>query len=926
MSNPPPIMLEPAPPETPRTRSAHNNISNIPHGLNRLSTPLFPFGLSFSPTFNFNTPNGISPTRFFTPVKAADSIKNNTPLASKDHFKFLASLNSISQTADAGHQSSELNSEDNQDKKDESEEDDDVWSSLNATQQNQSNLTSIHESDLDMGKFSLEEGDSKIFQTPAKLLEHKTKPPQVKLIPSVPTQAASKRDGSSIARIESSVKRRKLSNIADTPNNRIAARIDSTMDSPVSMRRLSNAHSTTSSSASEVWSLELDDVLIKSFHKYHKFKLSDAANELSILKKTSQNKVISRMIFNRTGILRTSKQISSRIFRLSKAGRLTKETKTPQTNVSTSELEELIRTPLEELVNGQHLPESAHTDALIDQELNILLTSSPLDEVFDTKTTYKLTPKDFKMCFHDQRQTITFTRLGKQINNDNKSLEKLDLSIVGTFGMRKIPVWLLKHDLNLHLRNLATSTPLSQSWSPYLTNATNLNPSGFESIMTIDVYCEGNNSQPMLAWYSSLEVYKSGKKLLLVVDIINGYRNEDSELYTLKIPFAKTFFAGFINYLINGSAISSDEDLKIVQLIYDNVDESNSKLDLEKSHIHAYLVHDFHMCGTKGETVVKIVDSRNIPTGLESDDNETVVAGSSPPCRLSSTPPLSMRNKETPSKLKIDINRANNNHNILSGPLTAPVYNSSVVNKLNRNTLEVLQRQSRFKYAHEVPPSQPMMDPFATYRGQSQSALNSSPEIHSNDNNNAGNTNIGNMQLSLGVQQSNVINNMYQLPAQGGAHIGKPAQPQVQASYSQQQFQFHPQQIPQVPLQFLHPSLGNISVPLTGNPPSVPITARYQSVPTQPILSFQSVQPHNNNLVLNTNATRCQLKQHLRPQPSQTHNDKENKAKEITFGPILGYDPSKDAKITRAQIKPTNQGKGIHTFPLNEPVMYKPKK
>ena len=93
------------------------------------------------------------------------------------------------------------------------------------------------------------------------------------------------------------------------------------MQSPINYRKQSVAYSTKSNSSSsaiaddKVWWPELDDVLIKSLYKYKKFKEDqDSFNASSILKKTSQNKIISRMLLNKTGILRTTKQISSRIF------------------------------------------------------------------------------------------------------------------------------------------------------------------------------------------------------------------------------------------------------------------------------------------------------------------------------------------------------------------------------------------------------------------------------------------------------------------------------------------------------------------------------------------------------------------------------------------------------------------------------------
>ena len=68
------------------------------------------------------------------------------------------------------------------------------------------------------------------------------------------------------------------------------------------------------------------------------------------------------MLLNKTGILRTTKQISSRIFRLSKSGKLVKETKTLQTgSFANNNLDDILLTPLRSLVNarGQLIPQNS---------------------------------------------------------------------------------------------------------------------------------------------------------------------------------------------------------------------------------------------------------------------------------------------------------------------------------------------------------------------------------------------------------------------------------------------------------------------------------------------------------------------------------------------------------------------------------------
>ncbi|KAK6877727.1 hypothetical protein K4I79_005750 [Candida tropicalis] len=187
----------------------------------------------------------------------------------------------------------------------------------------------------------------------------------------------------------------------------------------------------------------------------------------------------------------------------------------------------------------------------------------------------------------------------------------------------------------------------------------NLTKGIFQSYMIVDVSCE-ERSQSMLNWRNSLTVYKKGEKLLDVVDVVNGYFSESSKSYTLQIPFLKNFFIGYIGFLINGGAITPEEDLKIVQIIYSNIKNEDMNFNLERSQIRAYIVHELNMAGTSGNSKIDIVNVHEVykspapqpEVPVEIDDNETVLADSSP-YKMS---PNSSRSWDTPSKsrLKID--------------------------------------------------------------------------------------------------------------------------------------------------------------------------------------------------------------------------------------------------------------------------------
>ena len=194
-----------------------------------------------------------------------------------------------------------------------------------------------------------------------------------------------------------------------------------------------------------------------------------------------------------------------------------------------------------------------------------------------------------------------------------------------------------------------------------------------------------------------VDCLQKGEKLLDVVDVVNGYFSESSKSYTLQIPFLKNFFIGYIGFLINGGAITPEEDLKIVQIIYSNIKNEDMNFNLERSQIRAYIVHELNMAGTSGNSKIDIVNVHEVykspapqpEVPVEIDDNETVLADSSP-YKMS---PNSSRSWDTPSKsrLKIDASRANINMGVNAGPMTAPIYNAEILNR------KMLDDQERLK-------------------------------------------------------------------------------------------------------------------------------------------------------------------------------------------------------------------------------------
>ena len=233
------------------------------------------------------------------------------------------------------------------------------------------------------------------------------------------------------------------------------------------------------------------------------------------------------MIFNKTGVLRTTKQISSRIFRLSKAGKLLKDSnnKTPQTvGSSNEEVDDLMLTPLEDLINVQGSMDSSKHNAVIDNELDVLLASSPLEEVFENMS-YRLSVRNFKMSFKNAQENHTFTNL-VSINVTKSITIPIEAKVREKLRRMNVPTWLITHDMNINCNHVATSTPRS-AISPTASQIhihqpphqmqlqhMNLTKGIFQSYMIVDVSCE-ERSQSMLNWRNSLTVYKRVKNYLM---------------------------------------------------------------------------------------------------------------------------------------------------------------------------------------------------------------------------------------------------------------------------------------------------------------------------------------------------------------------------------------------------------------------------
>ena len=89
----------------------------------------------------------------------------------------------------------------------------------------------------------------------------------------------------------------------------------------------------------------------------------------------------------------------------------------------------------------------------------MLLGTSPLNEEFDD-TLYKLEIRDFRLSFRSVHDHHIFTNL---VSIDvNKSLSvPIEEAIRIKLELKKVPAWIINHDLNLNCHHIASSTPCS---------------------------------------------------------------------------------------------------------------------------------------------------------------------------------------------------------------------------------------------------------------------------------------------------------------------------------------------------------------------------------------------------------------------------------------------------------------------------------
>lgn len=642
-----------------RTHSFGN--SHLNYQKNHLSTPSYSFGLGFLPSFQFNSPrninllNSLSPQRFF---QVSNSL-NKAVSAKKDTDKNIFNANAV--TPSKGVNNKFLDSlsmeRSRHDSDDSTQEDSALWSINEGESRNLTSLTTTFDHD----HHDRQSGYKK-STPPQHNSDGETNKGETPTTSHTPRRSLhSENEFLTPKRLflnkptGSGLRKRRLS-VDESPNTSIASKIETIASPPRSsrdFRKLSAASSSSFKKEDKLWSQELDDILLSSYLKFKAFKKNNSS-ELTILKDASQNKVLSRMLLNKAGVLRTPKQIASRLYKVTNNYRLTTQNdhtvdskhESPKNSINSSyskqqshsildespllndEIDEIIRTPLEDLIGSSSANldtvGSAEINAKIDKELDLIFSPNelqasplPIDDPF------KLKLVDLQINYYQNytSQYHYFSKLNNKASNLTRSQkastnslvnnlklnelnnDKLTSMIIDGFENKDIPVYQITNHLNLNMKsNHNTDKEQYFSLDSVISNSNplDLDKGSINSYMKLSV-SRNESDQPFLSWKCISRIFNEKSLLFTSNDPISGFLNE-SNTFDVTVPFLKNFFTGFLSLLINGN---DDKDLlkniNIVQIIYSDT------AAVSKSQIKLCIVHRFNKLNHSGISSIQLL-------------------------------------------------------------------------------------------------------------------------------------------------------------------------------------------------------------------------------------------------------------------------------------------------------------------------------
>lgn len=845
------------PPETPRP------------SLNRAGnslTPSFTFGLGLSPSFRFTSPrninilSSISPHRFFTRFSKRDDdnldpehlhpdaaeqapSKEETDMFSynKDD-KYVHPLSLSQKSAIEMDSASDLMC---------TTESVEMWSLANENHSGM-NLTSIHE-DI---------GSKEVFLSPDDIFLDKDKSLELSALKSSPLEENA---------VATPTRKRRRSTVAESPCKALAMQIG-TLGSP---QRQHDDQSNDAINPTKLWTADLDECLLRCFDKYKVFKQTQSSDSV-VFRYTSQNRILSRMLQNKTGVLRTAKQISSRLLRLTKHSDTPKSA--PSFKKSPSECSGTIFSSPPDIVVTESAPASKTPDLLSLEQLLIAFNyklNVPSKHIFTT-----LNQKTGNLPLN-----LSLEEAEKLLPYDNNKFVSDFAVIAPKLVAQNVLIHNIYSEINFKPNDATTSTPTSPLTNPLSFNMEN----GTFLSYTKVVVPRGMSNESFLCWKSSISIYKDSDKVLLrSKEIVNGYRNEAGN-FELEVPFLSNFWSGYLTYLSNGSNMFEDvKSLLIVQVIYDGENETSGC-------IRGVFIYRFDLAVLNGGySSVSSIRLKSASTTneveAEEDDNATVLATSSP-------------YKPSPTRGSLSIKTELANTCTQSGPLTAPTMNAALLHKFNPN----------YGMGIERPPMQ---------------QTNSTNSIYVDASSNTPELGIHNSSLGMATPLSAPATVRHQSAGQIVSHMP----PHPQATVPVQTFANNVGPSP-MPTQFIQSNF--LYPPQYREDPSVMgmnYMAPYPHAVNANMHGMAAKAAPRQQWAMNDDEVKYMLGASSAP-PSQLQffpattagppAAKESKGPVITFGPILEYDPSRDMKL---QTKRAKHNVNFHRFTLNPQVMYKPKR
>lgn len=436
--------------------------------------------------------------------------------------------------------------------------------------------------------------------------------------------------------------------IAETPCKKLASKIE-VIDSPFRDRNSSAYYDILNTH--KVWTPSLDEELLRCWNKYKIYKSSHP--DPSIFKYTTRNKILSRMLLNKISVFRTPKQVSARLQRLLKY-------KADEMEGSTQ-----ANQPQALGYQGPKLPAEPYHQVASFNNVSILdfcLAFQYEDYLLGKHVFALLGPTNPSEPSYE-----TFSVIAKTIHHQ-KFLNELT-EIAPKLVSQDIPIHNVLCDINLDIQ-ADSSSPVSPHANSRLIGLQN---GHFQAFVKMRVP-KSSSTDDFLAWRSILTVYKGLDEVLLTTeDAINGYKNQSQD-YTLQVPFLNNFWAGYLSFLMNGSRSFQDlKDLTILQVICDG------EYGLKK--VYGYFIYNFSPGQMNGPalnvSVFKLLDAPTRNTPDDADEVETILAPSSP---ITASP---SRPDTFKTDIRVDIGVANLCS--LPGPSTAPIFDSRAILMVNSN-------------------------------------------------------------------------------------------------------------------------------------------------------------------------------------------------------------------------------------------------